>query len=88
MTSNNLQGIKKCCLSGHLHTGAESGKVEKVAGLDAYVTGTNAAQTVVVITVSGSDWKLFIPSQETALSTFFPSLLGYLWLRGQGELSK
>lgn len=42
--------LSKCCVSGHLHQGEPKGTVAKFAGLDTYITGTNASRTIMVIT--------------------------------------
>jgi len=41
-----------CCISGHLHNGTPEGKVEKIAGLDVYVTGdpANKSKTILFVT--------------------------------------
>ena len=50
-THRNMTTLSKCCVSGHLHQGEPKGTVEKFAGLDTYITGTNASRTIMVITV-------------------------------------
>jgi len=46
------QTLGACCISGHLHEGTPKGTVEKLDGLDVYVTGdvANKAKTVVYVT--------------------------------------
>ena len=46
-----MTSLSKCCVSGHLHQGEPKGTVDKFAGLDTYITGTNASRTIMVITV-------------------------------------
>lgn len=52
--SGELEGLSKCCLSGHLHQGTPKGTVQKIQyldqELDTYVTGTNKAHTVLFLT--------------------------------------
>lgn len=43
------EGLKECCVSGHLHEGTPNGKVERLYGLSTYVTGSGD-KTVVIIT--------------------------------------
>lgn len=48
---SSSEGLKECCVSGHVHEGEPKGKVDKVYGLDTYVTGeSNAEKTVILIT--------------------------------------
>jgi len=44
--------LSKCCVSGHLHKGEPQGKIQKYAGLDTYITGSNTTKSIVIITVS------------------------------------
>jgi len=47
----NLEGIKDCCTSGHLHEGTPKGREAKLGNLDAYITGdeSNKSKTLLYL---------------------------------------
>jgi len=49
MASSNTEGLSKCCLTGHLHSGTPRGKWEQIAGFETYAIGDNKAKTIVFI---------------------------------------
>ena len=79
--SRAMTNLSKCCVSGHLHHGEPKGTIEKYAGLDTYITGTNTSQSIVIITVN-LHFLQCIKSRKTT-HLLFP---GYLWHAFTGVL--
>ena len=78
--------LSKCCVSGHVHQGEPKGTVEKYAGLDIYITGTNTSQSIVIITVNGALDGVADELDATTADAFLIS--GYLWNASTGVLGK